>query len=208
MRVDLNADVGEGAPYDDELLRIVTTANVACGVHAGSQDLARATAEEARSRGLRVAAHPGYPGPAYGRLSRESLAELPENWLLSQLTLFRFDAVKPHGGLYHDLASGRHRELRPFFDGRPFIGLHAHQGLGSRLLREGFAERGYRSDGRLIPRGEPGYLIESPDLAARQALVLAPNVDTICIHGDSPNCVAIATAVRAALEAAGWRIGA
>lgn len=208
MRIDLNADLAEGAPFDEALLGIISTANVCCGAHAGSPDLARRTVGRARELGVRVAAHPGYPDPAFGRLSRPTLDGLPEDWLAAQLGVFAFDAIKPHGGLYHDLAAGRHRELAPLFVDFPFIGLEGHRGLGSQLVLEGFAERGYSYDGSLIPRGQPGALIEEPALAARQALELAPRVGTICIHGDSPNAVAIARAVRAALEDAGYEIGA
>lgn len=208
MRIDLNADLGEGAPFDPALLGIVSTANVCCGTHAGSPELARRTADRARDLGVRVAAHPGYPDAAFGRLSHASLDGLPEDWLSSQLNVFAFDAIKPHGGLYHDLAAGRHRELAPLFADYPFIGLVGHRGLGSALILEGFAERGYSYDGALIPRGQRGALIEEPGPAAVQALELAPRVGTICIHGDSPNAVAIARAVRAALEGAGYEIGA
>lgn len=206
MKIDLNADLGEGAPWDEELMAFVTTANVACGAHAGSSELARATAARARDLGLRVAAHPGYPDPPFGREGRASLDDLPADWLASQLALFAFDAIKPHGGLYHDLAAGRHAELRPLLAGYPILGPPGHAAFGSRLIREGFAERGYRAEGSLIPRGKPGALITDPEMAVRQALALAPNVDTICIHGDSPGCVEIARAVRSALEEAGWSV--
>ena len=207
MRIDLNADLAEGAPFDEELLRLVTTANVCCGAHAGSRELALRTVERAQDLGVRVAAHPGYPDAGFGRFSRVALDDLPDDWLGSQLALFSFQAIKPHGGLYHDLAAGRHRELAPQFADFTFLGLEGHRGLGSESILEGFAERGYSYGGTLIPRGQPGALIEDPDLAARQALELAPRVGTICIHGDSPNAVAIARAVHAALEAAGYEIG-
>ena len=205
--VDLNADLGEGAPWDEALMALVTTANVACGAHAGSPDLARATAARARDLGLRVAAHPGYPDRPFGRQCRAALDGLPSDWLASQLALFPFAAIKPHGGLYHDLAAGRHRELLPLFAPYPLIGLPGHVGIGAHLIPEGFAERGYRSDGSLVPRGEPGALIADPQATARQALALAPRVETICVHGDSPGCVEIARAVRVALEEAGWTVG-
>lgn len=207
MRIDLNADLAEGAPFDEHLLRIVSTANVCCGAHAGSPDLSRRIADQARELGVRVAAHPGYPDPGFGRIGRTTLDGLPEGWLEEQLRVFAYDAIKPHGGLYHDLAAGRHGELGPFFAGVPFLGLEGHRGFGSALILEGFAERGYSYDGSLIPRGHPGALIEEPEAAARQALELAPRMGTICIHGDSPNAVAIARAVRHALEAAGYEIG-
>ena len=205
--MDLNADLAEGAPFDEHLLRLVTTANVGCGAHAGSPELSRRTADRARELGVRVAAHPGYPDAGYGRFARPTLDGLPPDWLTAQLELFPFDAIKPHGGLYHDLAAGSHRELAPLFAAFPMIGLEGHRGLGSELILEGFAERGYSYDGSLIPRGQPGALFEEPELAARQALELAPRVGTICVHGDSPNAVAIARAVRAALESAGYELG-
>ncbi|MER3496982.1 MAG: LamB/YcsF family protein, partial [Armatimonadota bacterium] len=104
MRIDLNADIGEGFALDKELMELVTSVNVACGSHAGSPELSIVTAEEARRRGLRVAAHPGYPDREH--FGRMSLAADPATWLLKQLRLFPHSAVKPHGAFYDDLLSG------------------------------------------------------------------------------------------------------
>ncbi|HKC24589.1 MAG TPA: LamB/YcsF family protein, partial [Thermoanaerobaculia bacterium] len=98
--------------------------------------------------------------------------------------------------------------------GSPFVSWARERGL--RVLEEGFADRGYRPDGSLVPRGEPGALVDDPDEAASRAVRLAREgrvatadgdvalaVDTLCLHGDTPGAAARARAVRAALEAAG-----
>jgi len=197
VRIDLNADIGEGFALDKELMELVTSVNVACGSHAGSPELSIVTAEEARRRGLRVAAHPGYPDREH--FGRMSLAADPATWLLKQLRLFPHSAVKPHGAFYDDLLSGCWPNVQ--FE-VPVIGV---AGRSSRTLREGFAERGYDGKGERLPRSHKDALIHDPDQAARQAVRLARSgeFETLCIHGDSPNAVAIARAVRDALRAEG-----
>ncbi|MGN6105773.1 MAG: LamB/YcsF family protein [Kofleriaceae bacterium] len=133
--------------------------------------------------------------------------------------------VKPHGALYHDAAASlplARAVLRGATEalGRAIVvigpasgpaqpGPHpgasalriAAEELGLGYAREGFADRGMRGDGTLVPRGEPGSLITDPDQAARQAVQLAGQVDTICLHGDTPGALANARAVRAAIDA-------
>lgn len=221
-RVDLNVDVGEGFPHDRELLNMATSANVCCGSHAGSPELTRATVHLAREHGVGVGAHPGFPDrPAMGRepwpVARMTEAE---DSLLSQLASVSEDAqyLKPHGALYNQSASQEAwaralaRLLRA--TGLPLFGLpgtlhvQAAREAGVRFVAEGFAERAYRPDGHLVPRGDPGAEIETSEAAAVQALALAERVETICIHGDRLGAVEILRGVRTALVTEGFEVRA
>lgn len=216
MKIDLNADLAEGFPFDDELLQIVTTANISLGAHAGSPELALATADKCRALGVRVCLHPGYPDRAgMGRASWPEPDAAVQESLASQLSLMPGDCVKPHGAFYHDSAS------RPEFAdllaellhspliGFP-IGMHEQAALraGQPFWKEGFVDRAYLDDGSLAPRSRPGAVLSRLEDICAQALRLAPRVDTLCLHGDTPGCVEIARAVRSALKAAGWEVSA
>lgn len=185
----------------------------------------------AKESGSRLAAHPSYPDRAhFGRRSLEMNASELERSLIEQVSILAALAnraglevafIKPHGALYHDAARRPEHAgalvaaLRSLSKGgTPSLGLiGAGQGElrelalreGHLYLREGFADRGCASDGRLIPRGEPGALISDPEAAAQQALRLAESgsVDTICVHGDTEGSLAIARAVRQVLEERG-----
>lgn len=228
MMVDLNVDLAEGGACDDALLRLATSANLACGGHAGGGAVLKEALEKAACAGVAVGAHPGYRDPAnFGRVetvdSAAAIAEEMRRQLLDFCEAYGRAPhhVKPHGALYHradrdaDVARaicGLIREIAPhawlycFANG----GLHTlakHFGLG--VCGEGFVDRGYRADGFLIPRGEPGALIESSGVAATQALRLAGEgkIRTLCTHGDGPHAVEVLRCVRATLQNAGWNIG-
>lgn len=223
-RVDLNVDIGEGFPWDVELLAFATSANVCCGAHAGSVELALRTAEMCLGAGVRVGAHPGYPDRAgFGRRGwadlEEEVREGLEESLRRQVAVLAEVAsyVKPHGGLYNDSARageaavvlGRVLERA----GLAVMGLagSGHEAValasGVGLIREGFADRGYSSDGFLIPRGETGAVLGTVEAKVAQAVWLAGLVDSICLHGDEEDCVATIRAVREGLEAAGFEVG-
>jgi 5-oxoprolinase (ATP-hydrolysing) subunit A len=247
--IDLNVDIGEGFPYDRELLRFASSANVCCGEHAGDRELARETAELCRVQRVRIGAHPGYPDrPSMGRQTlepgreREYLASV-----FSQVQWFAGVAdlsyVKPHGAFYNDTAivlpqdwqsAMRTREaFKPYDAGGlylaqypgvqslsmilrihhlPLMGLEAtaHKQVayrsGQSLIREGFADRAYREDGTLVPRSEPGAVLEEPAAIREQVLRLAPNVDSICLHGDTPGCLDFAELVYKTLVDNGYGI--
>lgn len=212
--IDINADIGEGMPWDDELMEIVTSVNVGLGEHAGKWEDSLRTMERARAKGLRVGFHPGFPDREnFGRRMPTAIEE--EKWCISVMMQmaeayrdFKPDYVNPHGALYHFLLTdnGDMAWLAPWLDvyQLPFMGLpdsfHAEIAAEAEVLfiREGFAERGYR-EGKLIPRGEPGAELTDLDEIVQQALRLATHVDSICIHGDRVGCVEIAFAVRDAL---------
>lgn len=226
MTVTLNVDLGELPDEPEELYRLCTVANVACGGHAGDLASMKRAVRWAKAGGARVAAHPSYPDRA--RFGRATMAIEPEALrasIVEQCAALRAVAaeqgvtittVKPHGALYHDL--GRHDALAhavveavldAFGEGSSIVGppgsglaVHA-RASGLQYVVEGFADRGYGPDGHILPRGEPGALIEEPARAAEQALRLATGVQTLCVHGDTKGAVEIARAVRSALENAG-----
>jgi UPF0271 protein len=215
--IDLNADLGESAERwasgaDLALLSIVTSANVCTGAYAGDDDLITATCAAARERGVAVGAQVGYPDRAgFGRRAMEFDAQALHVELRRQVDhLTRLATsvgatvsyVKPHGALYHRVIddADQRRALQQAAGDLPILGM-AQTGFA---WAEGFADRGYADGTTLIPRHEPGALITDPEAAAAQAVrLLNAGVDSICVHSDSPGALAIARAVRAALEAIG-----
>lgn len=230
--IDLNADLGEGAPEDREILRSITSANVSCGHHAGDAGTTRLTIEAARDAGVAVGAHPGFADRAH--FGRRELAFTPEaayDLVAAQLHEFMIMAdavgvrtahVKPHGALYN--MASRDRALadavaRAVLDTDPQLMLTALAGSqlvaagvanGLLTVAEGFPDRGYAPDGSLLPRGAPGAVVTDPAIAAARAVELAERgtVGTLCIHGDAPGAAAIARAVCTSLERAGFSVAA
>ena len=229
--IDLNADVGEGfggwGMGDDEaLLDLITSANVACGFHAGDPSIMRRTCELAVSRGVRIGAHIGYRDLAgFGRRHLDVEPEVLHDEVLYQVaaldgcaravgTAVRY--VKPHGALYHrcsddpEAAAAVVAALRAHGGGLAVLGapgaelLRQAEQAGLEAVAEGFADRAYDDAGRLIPRSQDGAVLEH-DAAVAQAVAIARGgaVATLCLHGDTPGAVALARAVRAALEDAG-----
>lgn len=230
----LNMDLGEIESEPEELYALATQVNVACGGHAGDDaSMRRAVALAARS-GARLAAHPSYPDRAgFGRrrldLSWDALAgavaqQCAQLRAIAAEVGLEVVGVKPHGELYH--AAARDAVLAKLLLAGATSALDAGglavvgppEGelarvaalLALRYEREGFADRGYRDDGSLVPRGEAGALIVDPAAAAAQAVRLAETggVETICVHGDTEGAVDVARVVRRALEAARLLAGA
>ncbi|HEX2893181.1 MAG TPA: 5-oxoprolinase subunit PxpA [Marmoricola sp.] len=224
--MDLNADLGEGVTDDAGLLEVVTSANVACGFHAGDDSVMRAVCEGAAARGVVVGAQVSYRDrEGFGRRSMDVGYEVLVEWVAEQVGTLRDAAraagvevayVKPHGALYHRVTDDEHqaRAVLEGSGGLPVLGLP-----GSVLLRlaedaertvvpEGFPDRGYTAEGRLVPRGRPGALVHAPDEVAANAVALAGagTVRTVCVHGDSPGAVTTAHAVRRALADAGYHV--
>jgi 5-oxoprolinase (ATP-hydrolysing) subunit A len=194
MAIDLNADVGEGMD-DAALLPFLTSANVACGLHAGDPTVMDATVEQALARGVRVGAHPGYPDREnFGRIRMDLPAAAIERLVLYQIAALegfvrsrgaRLTHVKPHGALYHAAAQSRD-VAHAIAAGVRRAGadlvvvaqpgtklLDAAREAGLPAAAEAFADRRYRSDGTLVPRTEPDALLTDPEEAAEQALSLA-----------------------------------
>jgi UPF0271 protein len=222
----LNIDLGELPGEAEALYQYAHLAHVACGGHAGDDTTMRRALTLCLRHGTLAGAHPSYPdregfgrrpvsmGPADLRSSVfEQCARLARIASASGVVV-RF--VKAHGALYHvaredgraaaALVDGAVGALGPgiTFVGPPAGELRAsveRAGLG--FLREGFADRATRGDGTLVPREEAGALVLDPAEAAARARILAASgeVDTVCVHGDSPGAVAIARAVRETLDA-------
>jgi 5-oxoprolinase (ATP-hydrolysing) subunit A len=227
LSIDLNADLGEGCGDDAALLEIVTTANVACGAHAGDVETMRATIAAAQRRSVTVGAHPSYPDREhFGRVAMMRTPEQIEDDITAQLRTIddcaqefgvRLRHVKAHGALYNVAARDRtvadaiSRAVREFDPSLAIVGLAGGEQLASarthglRAIAEVFADRGYRPDGSLVPRNEPGALIDDVDQAVAQALRLVREGrgETICLHGDGPHALTFARAIRGALEKSG-----
>ena len=220
-RVDLNADLGEEVTDDAGLLAIVTSANVACGFHAGTRATMQAVCAEAVRRGVALGAQVSYADRAsFGRVARDVPADVLREQVAEQVGVLsgiaadeggRVAYLKPHGALYHRVAADEVQADAVLagsgdlpvlgMPGSLLLTLAGERGRGTRL--EGFPDRGYDDDGRLLPRDAPGALVADPVAVATRAVELAREVDSVCVHGDSPGAVATAGAVRRALEAAG-----
>lgn len=236
MKIDLNSDLGEGAGSDEEIMAEITSANIACGAHAGDLETMKRTVALAQRHGVAIGAHPGYRDAAnFGRVALDIPREELLADLVTQIEALRMVAeeagarvthVKAHGALYNKAWADR-ETAAVIADAVRSVGsdllLFASPGsaleaaaraVRLRVAREGFADRAYEPDGTLRSRRLPGAVHEDPAVAAAQAVSLARDgvvqasdgtaipmeVDTICIHGDSPNAAATARAVRRALS--------
>lgn len=241
-RVDLNADVGEGAGYDADLIPLVTSVNVACGAHAGDENVIAATVRLAAAHGVTVGAHPSFPDrEGFGRREMSLSPDELRATLRNQVELLRAIAagegvrarhVKPHGALYNmaardmTLAAAVARLVSEIDPSLVLVGLagsaliEAGRQVGLRTASEVFADRGYRGDGALVPRGQPDAILHDADAVAARALDMARDgvvcattgervairAETICVHGDTPGAVAMARRVRDVLTAAGVQL--
>lgn len=218
-RIDLNVDIGEGFPNDAALLEFATSANVCCGAHAGSWELTLATIDLCLTRGVRVGAHPGYPNrEAMGRVHPALTPGEIEASLRTQLIGFVSACwpayLKPHGAWYNELLSpvggfealGVANALARELD-LPLMVLPIVETRGAKI-REGFADRAYEPDGSLRPRSSPGAVLEDPAEVRAQVLRLAESVDSICLHGDTPDALAFAELVTKTLRDAAYEVGA
>lgn len=224
-RIDLNVDLGEGMPWDAELMKFATSVNIGCGAHAGSFRNTVRTVILAQNLGLNVGAHPGYPDREhFGRQSPDETNR--EAWMRSVLAqldqmvnLTTLDYIKPHGALYHDLARGDAWCTEPFTEWLakhelPLMGLAGteHERIAEeaevQLISEGFVERGYLEDGSLAPRSMPGAILTDLAIICNQAKILAElGFKTLCVHGDREDAATILSSVREALEQEGYVIG-
>ncbi len=242
MNIDLNADLGEGCASDGELLTLVSSANIACGFHAGDAQTMLTSVREALKNGVAIGAHPSFPDREnFGRTAMT----LPVETVYAQ-TLYQIGAlaaiaraeggvmrhVKPHGMLYNQaakdpqLADAIAKAVYACDPALILVGL-----AGSELVRAGeryglvtrqevFADRGYQADGSLVPRTQPGALIEDEDQSLAQTLGMVETgrvksitgewtsvvAQTVCIHGDGEHALAFARRLRSAFEARGITI--
>ncbi len=229
--VDINADIGEGYGRwhlgdDAGLLAVISSANVACGFHAGDPTIMRRTCHLAADLGVNVGAQVGYPDLAgFGRRfididPRELIdAVLYQVGALERLALVEGTTVryvKPHGALYNAIvhheaqADAVVEALVAHGGGLPLLGLagsmveQAAATAGLRFVCEGFADRAYTASGTLVPRSEAGALLTDVDRVVAQARRLADGgVRSICVHGDTPGATSLAAAVHHSLVSAG-----
>jgi 5-oxoprolinase (ATP-hydrolysing) subunit A len=249
MRIDLNGDVGEsfGAyeiGHDAELIPILTSANIACGFHAGDPGVMRATVALAREYGTNIGAHPGFPDlVGFGRRELKATPREVEDLVAYQIGALaaiaatqgmRLSHVKPHGALYNmaardpELADAIARATAAVDRSLLLFGLPGSKSLdaarrhGVRAISEAFADRAYYPDGSLVPRSEPGAVIDDAQQVveravaiARERMVVAANgtrvsldVETICVHGDTRGAAELASRIRKALIDVGIQVGA
>ena len=243
-KVDLNSDMGEGFgtwPMGDDsaLLRVVTSANVACGFHAGDPDVMARTMRLAVENGVGIGAHPGFPDlQGFGRRQMEvphaTLANMVRYQVGAAAAMAasvggRLRHVKLHGALAN-MAAGDEAMARVCYEAalgvQPDLVVmvlaataqeRAAKALGCAVAHEIFADRAYEDDATLVDRRKPGAVLHDPARAAARMVEMVQagaivaesgrqiptRIDTICLHGDTPEAVAIARAVRAALEGAG-----
>jgi 5-oxoprolinase (ATP-hydrolysing) subunit A len=199
LAVDLNCDLGEGfGRYnlgdDAEMMRWITSANIACGFHAGDPDVMARTVALAKAHGVALGAHPGYPDlQGFGRrtmtLSPTAIAHAI-TYQLGALEAFarvagtRLVHVKPHGALYNQAARDEvtanaiTRAVAAYDPNLILVGLGGSSlvgagiGAGLRVANEGFPDRAYLPDGQLMPRDQAGALITDPEQVASNAVRL------------------------------------
>ena len=247
--LDLNADLGESFGRwvlgdDAAMLEVVTSANVACGFHAGDPLTLHRTVAAAARRGVAIGAQVGYRDLA--GFGRRFLDVAPDE--LTADVLYQLGALdgvarsvgsavrylKPHGALYNRIVDDEVQAgavvaaVRSYDPAMPVVGLPGSVFLrlageaGLPVVREAFADRAYTAAGTLVSRREPGAVLSDPDAVADRMVTLVRSgvieaitgeqvpvaIDSICVHGDSPGAVAMATAVRTSLAAAGVELRA
>jgi 5-oxoprolinase (ATP-hydrolysing) subunit A len=245
--IDLNADLGEGYGAwrmgdDEAMMDVVSSANVACGFHAGDPDIMAKTFLLARQRGVAIGAHVGFDDlPGFGRrplpLSTNEIEnavayQLGAAQALATLAGHAISHVKAHGALANiaerdaGVADAIARAVRAVDPKLSLLAIalteqpRAGERAGLTVAHEIFADRSYTEDGTLAPRIQKGAVIDDPEEAIKRVLIMLAQgalittsgarlitpIDSICVHGDTPNAVEMARRVRAALEAADWTI--
>lgn len=242
--IDLNSDLGEGfgawtAGDDRAVLDVVSSANIACGAHAGDPVIMLATCRAAADRGVAVGAHVAYRDLAgFGRrpvsvtpdeLYADVVHQLGALTAAARVAGTAVTYVKPHGALYNTACAdpvqaeavvGAVADVDPTLavlalPGSELLLAAARHGL--RAVSEAFADRAYEPDGSLVPRSRPGAVLHDPEQVAARVLRMVTDgvatavdgsevrvaADSVCVHGDSPDAVATAQAIRALLTAHG-----
>ena len=242
--LDLNSDLGEGLGIwrlgdDEAMLELVTSANIACGFHAGDPTIMRRVCAEAVRRGVAIGAQVGYRDlVGFGRrpidvepaeLTNDVVYQIGALDAFARIAGDRVRYVKPHGALYNTIVTDAGQAgavveaVRLYDPALPVLGLPGSQWLsqaataGLTAVPEGFADRAYTPDGRLVSRRQRGAVLHDPDAIAARCVELARTgkvravdgsvvdmpVRSLCIHGDTPGAVEIGRRVRSALVEAG-----
>ena len=244
-RIDFNCDMGESfgmykMGLDEQVIRHITSANVACGFHAGDPGWMRKTVELAEARGVAVGAHPSFPDLA--GFGRRNMVVSPQEarddvvYQIGALAAFTADGklqhVKPHGAMYNmavndaDLAKAICEAALSVDEGMALLALAGSRwidvarGMGLRVGREIFADRALNADGTLVSRSAPGSVIHDTQEVVERSLrmvtegkaraisgeIIELEADSLCLHGDTPGAVEMASALKSALESEGVEI--
>ncbi|MGE1560990.1 5-oxoprolinase subunit PxpA [Pantoea septica] len=232
MKIDLNADLGEGGDSDRALLQLVSSANIACGFHAGDAQTMLQSVRWAKEFGVAIGAHPSFPDREnFGRTAMQLPPETVYAQMIYQIGALkslaesegeRLAHVKPHGMLYNQaaveapLADAIARAVKAIDADLILVGLAGSESIraaarhGLRTREEVFADRGYLSSGALVPRSQPGAMIEEEARAMQQTLTMvkegrvksvsgewvAVNAQTVCLHGDGAHALLFAERLR------------
>jgi len=246
-KIDLNCDMGESFGVyrygaDEEIIQEITSANIACGWHAGDPLVMDHTIQLCKSHKVAAGAHPGFPDLlGFGRRNMMVSAKEIRNYIIYQIGALQGFAhsqginlahVKPHGNLYNmaakdsSMAAAIAEGVKAIDPNLILVGLAGSllcqegQKAGLRIAQEVFADRAYRADGSLVPRGEPGAMIHSTEEAVQRMIQLIEtgymtaidgtrlkmDAHTICMHGDTPGAATYAKAIRQMLESKGVQI--
>lgn len=209
MKIDLNADLGEGCGADAELLRLVSSANIACGFHAGDAQTMLVCVREALRNGVAIGAHPSFPDRQnFGRMAMQLPPDVVYAQMLYQIGALaaivqaqggKLHHVKPHGMLYNQaaddgqLADAIASAVYHFDPRLILVGLagseliRAGERIGLSTRQEVFADRGYRADGRLLARGDAGALINDENQALAQTLEMVLSGRVKSVSGEYAN---------------------
>ncbi len=246
MRIDLNSDMGEsyGAytiGMDKEVIRHITSANIACGWHAGDPLVMDRTVKMAAENGVGAGAHPGFPDRiGFGRRNMDCTADEIRNYLIYQIGALaafcrihgvRLQHVKPHGALYlmavenETVARAAAEAVVAVDPALCYVALAGAKGetmrrigeeVGLKVVYEAFPDRAYTPEGTLVSRRQAGAVIKDPQTVAERALRMAEGaviavdgtripleVQTLCVHGDTPTAVDLVRSIRETLEKEG-----
>ena len=251
-KVDFNSDIGESfgrykLGLDEEIVKHITSANVACGFHAGDPRVMRYTVRLVKQHGVALGAHPGLPDlMGFGRRAMAVTADEVRDYMVYQIGALQAFAkaegiklqhVKPHGALYN-MAHGASPEAEEIaraiaeavaqVDSNLILVMMAGskaadigREVGLRVAGEAFADRAYTPDGKLVPRRMKGAVITDPEeVSSRVAKMVTEGtvtaidgtevqlgrIDTICVHGDTPEAVRLAETVRSRLKEQGIEV--
>jgi UPF0271 protein len=244
MRIDINADLGEGfgryrCGDDDALLAVVTSANVACGFHAGDPEIMAHTFKAAKQHGVSVGAHAGFPDLwgfgrrpipfSTGEIERLVAYQIGAAVALASYSGHRITHVNAHGTLGNltetdcDIADAVARAIRAVDRNLCALAIarseqvRAAERAGLKVYSQIYADRAYTEQGTLVPRKQPGAVIHDAKAAAARVVAMAEAgalitvsgarlptpIDSVCVHGDTPDAVDTAQTVRAELARAG-----
>ncbi|MCP4112587.1 MAG: LamB/YcsF family protein [Desulfobacteraceae bacterium] len=250
MKIDINCDMGESfgtykLGMDEEVIRYITSANIACGWHAGDPLVMDKTVKMAVANGVGVGAHPGYPDlHGFGRRNMDCSSEDIRTFMIYQIGALnafcmahgtKLRHVKPHGSLYltavenEVVARSIAEAIASVNPELLYVVLAGAKGelmtrigteVGLKVVYEAFPDRAYTPEGTLVSRREPGAVIKDPEEVAQRALKMAKhgkvvasdgseismNVQTLCVHGDTPDAVNLVRSIKKFLEAEGIEV--